>query len=303
MSSPILSAVIVTYNRAQKLKKCLTSVLEQKQPCDHIIIVNNASTDETESVIEGFAQKNPQITTITLTENGGGAGGFYTGIKKAYALGADYVWIMDDDCYPEDDALKELMRAYDYFAAQNLEKPRFAASHVLWSDHCFSNANPLSPRNDWSRHYSKENPYALLKAASFVSVLIPMEFIKQYGLPIKEYFIWFDDVEFTQRLSERGRHYGIGVMDSIVIHDSGQNTAADFCHINADNIWKYAYNIRNNAAYRLHQRKNPFAYIGYGLKTRRLIKKNKLSKVFRKRLYKAYREALTFKPKIEYLDE
>ncbi len=303
MKQSTIAAVIVTHNRAQKLKSCLNALLTQKRACEHIIIVNNASTDETKTVIKELQQENPQITALNLLENMGGAGGFYTGIKKAYALSADYVWIMDDDCYPRPEALENAIRAYDYFSENLLEKPRFAASHVLWQDESFSNANPLSPRNDWSRYYSSETPYALLKAASFVSLLVPMEFVKQFGLPIKEYFIWFDDVEYTQRLTERGKHYGVGVMDSIVIHDSTENWDADFCHMNKDNLWKYSYNIRNNAAYRLHQRKNPMAYISYGFKIKRLMQKSKLPKEFRKPLYKAYLSALRFKPHIEYLEK
>ncbi len=305
MTKSVIATVVVTYNRADKLEKNLQSLLAQSHICDYVIVVNNASSDEgkTLSVIQKLSEQHPQIISINLDENMGGAGGFYTGIKKAYELNADYVWIMDDDCYPEDKALAHLLKAYDFFNQNNLDKPRFAASHVLWSDRQFSNANPLSPRNDWSRYYSTENPYALLKAASFVSVLVPMEFIKQYGLPIKEYFIWFDDVEFTQRLSERGRFYGIGVIDSIVIHDSAENIAADFSHISLENIWKYEYNIRNNGAYFLHQRKNPIAFISYGFKIRRQMQKNNISKALRKKLFKAYFSAVNFKPKIKYLDK
>ncbi|MFV0430745.1 MAG: glycosyltransferase family 2 protein [Alphaproteobacteria bacterium] len=303
MSKPIIATIIVTYNRSQKLTQSIEHVLKQSTASDKIFIIDNASTDETPEIIKQYNQKYEQITPIILSKNTGGAGGFYTGIKEAYHQGADYIWIMDDDCYPEVDALQNLLKSYDFFDEQKLERPAFAASHVLWKDGKFSNLNPLSPRNDWSRYYTKNSPYALLKAASFVSVLIPKESIEEFGLPIKEYFIWFDDIEYTQRLSRRGQFYGVGVMNSIVVHDSASNITPDLSLVDDSNIWKYAYNIRNNAAYRLHQRSNPFAFIGYGLKMKRQFKKAHLSKAYVKKLKKAYWSALKFKPTIEYVQK
>lgn len=40
-------AVIVTYNRKELLRECLKAVLGQTRPPDHILVVDNASTDGT----------------------------------------------------------------------------------------------------------------------------------------------------------------------------------------------------------------------------------------------------------------
>jgi GT2 family glycosyltransferase len=71
------------------------------------------------------------------------------------------------------------------------------------------------------------------------------------GLPLKEYFIWLDDVEFTRRLAER--KYGLVVLAAVVVHDVDPDWHVDWSRINADNVWKYCYGARNEASWRLHR--------------------------------------------------
>ena len=52
------AAIIVTYNRLEKLKKCVRLLMESETPCD-IIIVNNASTDGTGEWLQAIEQTVP----------------------------------------------------------------------------------------------------------------------------------------------------------------------------------------------------------------------------------------------------
>ncbi|MBP0575803.1 glycosyltransferase, partial [Mycobacterium tuberculosis] len=71
---------------------------------DSIVVVDNASTDETASVLGHW--QGAGRTTITMDHNVGGAGGFYRGMRFAYDQGADWVWMMDDDGVPAATALE-----------------------------------------------------------------------------------------------------------------------------------------------------------------------------------------------------
>ena len=100
-----VAAIVVTYNRLEKLKNVLASLEAQTRLPEHLVIVNNASTDDTAAYLaeyeRDFTLKDKvRITIVTLTENAGGAGGFSAGMRKGYELGADFVWIFDDDGYP-----------------------------------------------------------------------------------------------------------------------------------------------------------------------------------------------------------
>jgi len=70
-----ICAVVVTYNRRQKLAECIRSLLDQTVECD-IIIVDNASTDGTRAYLYELGYSNHQcIRYLGLQENLGGSGG------------------------------------------------------------------------------------------------------------------------------------------------------------------------------------------------------------------------------------
>ena len=84
-----VAAVVVTFNRLEKLKKVLASLEAQTRLPEQLIIVNNASTDDTASYLDeyekNFSLKDKvKITIVTLPENAGGAGGFSAGMRKGY---------------------------------------------------------------------------------------------------------------------------------------------------------------------------------------------------------------------------
>lgn len=82
-------AVIATYNRKELLRECLQSVLSQTRLPDHILVVDNASTDGTQEMLK---EESPQVEVLRLPENQGGAGGFHEGMKRAYEEGFDWLW-------------------------------------------------------------------------------------------------------------------------------------------------------------------------------------------------------------------
>ena len=120
--------VIVTYNRLELLKENINSLLNQNYKNHDIMIINNASTDDTEKYVLGL--KNKRIIYYNTGNNLGGAGGFAYGIEKAIKLEYDYAWIMDDDSIPEKDALMNLIEI-----SNKLEDNfSFLASLVYWTD-------------------------------------------------------------------------------------------------------------------------------------------------------------------------
>ena len=77
-------AVVVTYNRLSLLKRAINYLQSQTLPLCGIVVVNNGSTDGTREWLD-----QQQGLTIVHQNNVGGSGGFYTGMKTAYELGAD----------------------------------------------------------------------------------------------------------------------------------------------------------------------------------------------------------------------
>ena len=103
----MITAVVVTYNRLELLKRVITALKSQTVPVDKIIVINNGATDGTKEWLDS------QDSLIAIhQDNVGGAGGFYRGIKEALTTKADWIWCMDDDVFPTSQCLEQLILHY-----------------------------------------------------------------------------------------------------------------------------------------------------------------------------------------------
>src|SRR5882757_6008017 len=76
-----IASVTVAFNGAEILPRHLDALKRQTHALDEIIVVNNASTDDTANLLRGSY---PDITVLNLPDNGGVGGGFSAGL--AYAI-------------------------------------------------------------------------------------------------------------------------------------------------------------------------------------------------------------------------
>jgi GT2 family glycosyltransferase len=244
-----VAAVVVTYNRVDKLGKVLDSILAQSRPVDRLIVIDNASTDSTPELLSVY-KDDRRIEIVRLESNTGGAGGFAAGMERAYERGADWVWIMDDDCYTEENALETLLAGHAEAEKGLGRTVPYSCSLVRYTDGSICEMNNAVTTWDWGRLIAKGQRAVLITNCSFVSVLIPRRSIAKYGLPLAEYFIWFDDMEYTLRISAEGP--GVQILDSVVTHDMPENRGVNFGDINPANAWKFYYGARNESSYRWH---------------------------------------------------
>jgi GT2 family glycosyltransferase len=98
-----IAVVVVTYNRAEELKKTLEAIAGQGIDSKDIIVVNNNSTDNTLAVLSNSF---PGVQAVHLPDNIASAGGFSVGMKKAHEAGYDWAWLFNDDSRPVADVLK-----------------------------------------------------------------------------------------------------------------------------------------------------------------------------------------------------
>jgi rhamnopyranosyl-N-acetylglucosaminyl-diphospho-decaprenol beta-1,3/1,4-galactofuranosyltransferase len=189
-----ICAVVVTHDRRELLRECLSALKDQTRPPDQILVVDNASGDGTPDMLVG---EFPEVLVLRLDANEGGAGGFHEGIRGAYARGFDWLWLMDDDTVPTPTALECLLEGRDMAA----DVPLILASRVLWTDGRLHPMNtPVPRRRTDSLVEAASHRLLAIRAASCVSLLVHRGAIERFGLPIKRYFIWTDDVEFTARI-------------------------------------------------------------------------------------------------------
>jgi len=223
-------AVVVAYNRRDLLVAALDAIAAQTRPLDHVVVVDNASTDDSLTVAGRHASA-PEV--LALARNTGGAGGFAAGLAHAVAPSdgsapADLVWLMDDDTIPTPTALAELLVARDAFEAAGGEPVAVAGSRAVWTD---GREHPMNtprrrPRADADEVRRAQVAGAVpVRSSSFVSMLVDARAVREDGLPAADYFIWNDDFEFSTRLL---RHRpGLYVPASVVEHRTAKFAGTD----------------------------------------------------------------------------
>src|SRR3954467_13069990 len=98
-----ICAVVVTHRRPDELAKSLDAVSAQTRAPDHLVVVDNDFSDGQDARVREIVDGQPIATTyIGSRRNLGGAGGFALSMLHALALGADWVWLADDDGRPLD---------------------------------------------------------------------------------------------------------------------------------------------------------------------------------------------------------
>jgi len=203
-----IAAVVVTYNRKELLKGCITSLRNQTRKLDEIIVVNNDSTDGTKEWLD--EQKD---LTVIHQANLGGAGGFHTGIKTAYEKGYDWIWCMDDDCLPQLTALGKLLED-DY--GENIVLNSVV---VAKDEQALLNFGIYDETNKhFYIYYNEINNFKTINTASFFNgTLFNKHIISKVGLPNPYYFIYGDEYEFYLRIKSSNVLI-LTVVESIVEH-------------------------------------------------------------------------------------
>jgi len=232
---PVVTAVVVTYNRCNLLFESLSAIQGQTRPPDAVIVVDNASTDGTAAAVRVSF---PAVRLVELPRNTGGAGGFAYGMALALAGPTDLIWLMDDDTVPEPQALAALLDVRSRYPGG---QPTLLASRVLWTDgrpHPMNTprAKPFAARAE--RAAAAAADCVPIRSASFVSVLVEAGTSRQRGLPLADYFLWNDDFEFTARILRGNR--GLLCPASVVVHKT-----PNFGSTDSDPGQRFFYEVRN----------------------------------------------------------
>ena len=204
MTDTKYAVVIVTYNRESLLRECVENVERQTAAPDSIIIVNNASTDHTPAYLEELNTKDGRFDMINLPNNIGGAGGFAKGIERSLEKDVDCVLIIDDDAMIARDYMEKILKARQ-------QQPQYRAfAGTLRTDgkiDTFHRRNlqktGLMSKNCTEQQYRQ--PCFACDIASFCGMVLDMDLVRQIGLPHAEYFIWYDDTEYSLRIRQHSR--------------------------------------------------------------------------------------------------
>lgn len=293
-----VAILVVTYNRKEMLVQNIKAMLQQTYREFDYYVMDNASTDGTEQLIQELIQSDSRFHYKKLNKNYGGAGGFYYGLKYILNHEYQYSWIMDDDAIPEPDSLEKILQAADQIGMNQFS---YLASQVLWTD-----GNPclMNVCHEVKGKQETNYSYPQIDYSSFVGCLVNNKVAKKIGLPIPEFFIYMDDTEYTLRLS--GTRPAYLVKTSKIIHKMPSNSTAGIETAPLDKLPRFRYAYRNRIyCYRYRWQMNEIKiiilYILESLRVLRAHPKHQWKRIGI--IWKGYKEGLKFKPDIRYIDE
>lgn len=106
-TKPLISIIVVAYNYAQYLPRCLDAILKQGFKDYEVVIVNNGSTDNSELIIKKYMEENPNVLFryILIEKNIGLPNGRNTGLQNATG---EYIIFNDADDWMESNCLEKL---------------------------------------------------------------------------------------------------------------------------------------------------------------------------------------------------
>lgn len=204
MSTPLggVVAVIVTRFRAELLADSLAVLAKQTHPVSHLVVVDNGPDSATRSVVEGSGLP---VTYLASHHNLGGAGGFALGMLHALALGAEWVWLGDDDGRAADEHV--LATLLDCAARHGLSVVSPVVADQTDPDRL---AFPVRQGLRWHRSRSTLGGAELLPgyASFFNGALFRAEALDVVGVPDLRLFVRGDEVELHRRVVRSGLPFG-----------------------------------------------------------------------------------------------
>jgi len=224
-------AVVVSYNRQELLSECITALRNQTRKLDAILVVNNGSTDNTEQ----WLQQQSDVFFITQ-KNIGSSGGFNTGISWAYKHGFSWIWCMDDDGYPKEDALEKLL------ASETHERSLINCA--------------VLNKADKKTFVWKTKEYKTIEEVDvdiipgighpFNGTLLHRAIVEKVGVPKTALFLWGDETEYYYRIVKQHKFPVYTVPSSIHYHPAAAFTFKKDWDYKTS--WKMYFYVRN----RLH---------------------------------------------------
>ncbi|MFQ4147311.1 glycosyltransferase [Arthrobacter sp. LAPM80] len=253
--------VITTYNRSDYLEGLLASAAALNPAPAGVIVVNNASTDDTAEVIEASRAQFPvPLIHHLLAENSGGAGGFCAGVERALAEGAQWMWLMDDDvtCVPDAiGAFAPWMEKYDAMVGRRYDA---AGGPFYWqNDFSAFLGFPLPVRGDV---FATSDEFAT-NVGCFEGMLLHRDAVESVGLPDPRFFLTWDDAIYGWLVSlQRPVMY----VNEFVLHKVRAQRTIDLGirHLNDSSDLSRFYVMRNRGLVgqylRVHGRFNPLGF-------------------------------------------
>lgn len=218
---PSIWAIVLNWNGWEDTLRCLASLRAQDYSNYRILIVDNGSSDES---VERLRNADAAPPLLALSENLGFAGGMNRGMEYAVAQGADFCLLVNNDAELAPDALRLLVEGARRHPEVGIVVPtifqRIPGAPIWYA------GGSLSRWTGTARHWTRPADRAIsVSFGTGCCMLIRASLLPSVGTLNEDYFLYFEDVEYCDRMREAG--YGILYEPQAKIwHAAGSSTGS-----------------------------------------------------------------------------
>ena len=203
-----IAVVICNWNKCEDVMACLTSLFASDLQTFDVIVVDNASTDDSVKTIQRYFED--KVLLLQNSRNVGGAGGFYIGIERAMSREYAYVMVLDNDVVIEPQTISTLRSFLNTHhevgvvgaAIRVQQRPEQLQEFGARLDLETFNVRPLHKAEDFCTASLPEIEWCHYVPAC--AALVRMSVLRKAGNIDPAYFVYWDDIDWCGRIRQAG---------------------------------------------------------------------------------------------------
>ncbi|MBP7687514.1 MAG: glycosyltransferase family 2 protein [Thermoflexales bacterium] len=244
MDQPTVAVIVVNWNGRAYLEKCLAALRVQTYRWFEVVVVDNASTDDSVAFVQAAF---PEVTVIQLDRNVGFAAGNNIGIR---ATRSDYVALINTDAYAEPEWLARSIEV----AEQRPEAGAIAAKLLFAHDPTIVNACGLAL--DWAgfcwewRGGQLDQPADTTVEEIFgpsgAAALYRRQLLDEIGLFDEDFFMYAEDADLNWRAQRAGwkcLHVPAARVRHVASASAIEGSRFKTYHLSRNKIWLLIKNV------------------------------------------------------------
>lgn len=205
-SVPLVTVVLLNWESADETAAAVASVQAMDYPNFRILVVDNGSRDD--SVVRLHPLTEEGVELLVSPINTGYTGGCNLGIKRALEMGAQYVWLLNNDAVVDPRTLSSIVALAEtdpsiglvtpQIAALNEDRLTFAGGVISIKDRLYNETHDPVVAEEWNARY----PGCGLVIGT--AMLVRAELIRSIGVLDTQFFAYFEDIDYSVRSAQAG---------------------------------------------------------------------------------------------------
>lgn len=204
--APLVLVVLLNWNSLDETRTAIESVRRMDYPNFRILIVDNGSQDGSAGALKELVDDRTDLLESPV--NTGYTGGCNLGMERALAMGAKYIWLLNNDAVAEPTALSSIVAIAESDDRIGLVTPQiasledgrlyFAGGVISTAEGVFKDTHDPAVAAEWEKRY----PDCGLVIGT--AMLVRAELVQRIGMLDPRFFAYFEDIDYSVRSAKAG---------------------------------------------------------------------------------------------------